>query len=67
MAHGSAVKSVAYGDFKPGYLVHDAGFRFERSDDQAFANDLVSFRGVSRLDGRIRDTNAIGIYEATAN
>ena len=65
--HGSAVKSVAYGDFYNGYLVHDAGFRFERSDDYAFANDLVSFRGVWRLDGRIRDNNAIAVYQATAN
>lgn len=67
VAHGSAVKSVAYGDFQSGYLVHDAGFRFERSDDYAFANDLVSWRGVWRLDGRIRDTNAIAIYQATAD
>lgn len=66
-AHGSAVKSVAYGDFMNGYLVHDAGFRFERSDDYAFANDLVSWRGIWRLDGRIRDTNAIKVYQATAN
>jgi hypothetical protein len=27
----------------------------------------VSFRGVWRLDGRIRDTNAIAVYQATAN
>ncbi len=66
-AHGSAVKTVAYGDFFNGYLVHDAGFRFQRSDDYAFANDLASFRAVWRLDGRIRDTNAIAVYQATAN
>ena len=38
--HGSAIKTVAFGNFNAGYLVHYAGFRFERSDD-AFANDLV--------------------------
>lgn len=65
--HGSAVKSVAYGDFQRGYLVHDAGLRIERSDDYAFANDLASFRVVWRLDGAIRDTNAIAVYQATAN
>jgi HK97 family phage major capsid protein len=65
--HGSAVKSVAFGDFQRGYLIHDAGLRIERSDDYAFANDLASFRAVWRLDGQIRDNNAIAVYQATAN
>jgi HK97 family phage major capsid protein len=65
--HGSAVKSLAFGDFNSGYLIHDAGFRFERSDEAFFANDLVGFRGVWRLDGRVRDVNAYGVYQATAN
>jgi len=66
-AHGSAVKSLAFGDFGSGYLIHDAGYRFERSDDAYFGNDQVGFRGVWRLDGRVRDTAAYGIYQATAN
>lgn len=66
-AHGSGVKSVAYGDFTAGYIVHDGGFRFERSDDAAFLNDLVSFRAVWRMDGRVRDTGAYGLWQATAN
>ncbi len=65
--HGSAVKSVAFGDFQRGYLVHDAGLSISRSDDYAFANDLASFKAVWRLDGVIRDNNALGVYQATAN
>ena len=60
VAHGSAVKSVAYGDFANAYLVHDAGLRIERSDEYAFNQDLVSFRGVWRLDGRIRESKEQG-------
>jgi WhiB family redox-sensing transcriptional regulator len=51
---------VVSGDLNRGHLVHSTPYRFERSDDYAFANDQASFRGVWRLNGRIRDTNAIG-------
>jgi HK97 family phage major capsid protein len=66
-AHGSAVKSLAFGDFKSGHLIHDARYRFERSDDAYFGTDEVGFRGVWRLDGRVRDQAAISIYQANAN
>jgi HK97 family phage major capsid protein len=66
-ALGSAVKSLAFGDFKSGYLIHDARYRFERSDDAYFGTDEVGFRGVWRLDGRVRDQAAISIYQANAN
>lgn len=65
--HGSAVKSVVYGDFNNGYLMHQGGpLRFQRSDDYAFDRDLVTYRGVWRLDGRVRDTNALAAYQASA-
>jgi hypothetical protein len=51
---------VVSGDLNRGHLVHSTPYRFERSDDYAFANDQASFRGVWRLNGRIRDTKAIG-------
>jgi HK97 family phage major capsid protein len=66
-AHGSAVKSVAFGDWASGYLVHDGGFRYEQSLDAYFGTDEVGYRGIWRLDGRVRDLNAYGIYQATAN
>jgi HK97 family phage major capsid protein len=45
--------SIAFGDFSLFYTIRDVdGVRFERSDDFAFANDLVSFRAIIRTDGR---------------
>ncbi|MCP4959512.1 MAG: phage major capsid protein, partial [Actinomycetia bacterium] len=54
-AAASAV-SVIYGDLA-GYYARFAGpVRVERSDDFAFANDLVTFRFIQRADGDIVDT-----------
>ncbi len=48
-------KSIIFGDFSK-YFVRMAGpIRFERSDDYAFANDLVTFRAVLRADGNLVD------------
>jgi HK97 family phage major capsid protein len=45
--------SIAFGDFSLYYTIRDVNsVRFERSDDFAFANDLVSFRSVLRTDGK---------------
>ena len=45
--------SIAFGDFSLYYTIRDVdGVRFERSDDYAFANDLVSFRAFFRTDGK---------------
>lgn len=42
--------AMGFGDFR-GFYIRDVGaLRFERSDDYAFANDLVSFRAVLRTD-----------------
>lgn len=55
-------KMGAFGDFKRGYLVRIAGgVRVERSNEYAFATDLVSWKFAVRADGRIVDTNAIKI------
>lgn len=56
--------SIAFGDFST-YKIRDAGsLRFERSDDFAFANDLVSFRAILRTDGDLLDsTGAIGVFK----
>lgn len=45
--------SIAFGDFSLYYTIRDVnGVRFERSDDFAFGNDLVSFRAIIRSDGK---------------
>ena len=45
--------SVAFGDFSEYFVIRDVdGIRFERSDDFAFANDLVTFRALLRTDSR---------------
>ncbi len=54
-ATGTAVKSIAFGDFR-GYYIRDVrGIRFERSDEFAFDKDLVTFRAVLRTDGDLVD------------
>lgn len=45
--------SIGFGDFSAFYVIRDVdGVRFERSDDFAFGNDLVSFRSIFRTDAR---------------
>ena len=53
-SQGTAVKSVLFGDFSA-YHVRQvgAGVEVARSDDFAFANDLVTFRAQIRLDGAL--------------
>lgn len=58
-----SAKSVAFGDLSK-YWVRMAGpLRFERSDSYAFANDLVSFRALARLDGVLVDqSGAVKVF-----
>jgi HK97 family phage major capsid protein len=45
--------TIAFGDFSEYFLVRNAGtVRIERSDDFAFQNDLVTFRGILRTDSK---------------
>jgi len=61
-AIGTSTKPIAFGDFS-GYFIRDVTpIRFERSDDFAFGNDLVSFRAVYRTDGKLGDTQAVKTY-----
>jgi len=60
-------KVAAFGDFTQYYLVRDvASVRFERSDDFAFANDLITFRVLIRTDGKPIDTTAVKSIVASA-
>lgn len=53
---------MAFGSFAEGYIIRDVGsVRIERSDEYAFANDLVSWRAVLRTDGRVQDARAIKV------
>lgn len=65
-ATGVNNKSAAFGDFSSYYVRMVNGVRFERSDDFAFANDLVSFRAVLRADGDLIDPNAIQVHTGAA-
>ena len=51
-----SAKSVLFGDFSAYYLRDVREVRFERSDDFAFNQDLVTFRALLRTDGDLIDT-----------
>lgn len=56
----TSTESVLFGDFSQLFIRIAGGVRFERSDDFAFANDLVSFRALMRADAALVDlTGAI--------
>jgi len=58
-AVGSGVKSIVFGHL-PSYFVRQVGgIRLDRSDDFAFANDLVTFRATIRLDGDLIQTSHV--------
>jgi HK97 family phage major capsid protein len=52
---GLSAKSVVFGDLSQYFVRLAGGIRFERSDEFAFGNDLVSFRAVVRGDGALVD------------
>jgi HK97 family phage major capsid protein len=56
---GTAVKSVLFGHL-PSYFVRSVGgLKLDRSDDYAFANDLITFRATWRIDGNLAQTSHI--------
>jgi HK97 family phage major capsid protein len=54
-AIATGAKSIAFGDMSQFFVRMVGGVRFERSDDYAFANDLVTFRAVLRADSVLVD------------
>jgi HK97 family phage major capsid protein len=64
-AMANAVESIAFGDMSKYFIRIVNGVRFERSDEYAFQNDLVSFKAVIRLDGALVDTNAVKTFVNT--
>lgn len=66
-ALGATKKPIAFGDFS-GYFIRDVTpIRFERSDDYAFGNDLISFRVLYRTDGKLGDVQAVKTYATAAS
>jgi HK97 family phage major capsid protein len=61
-APGTAAKSVLFGHLPSYYVRMAGGIRFDRSDDYAFANDLVTFRTSVRLDGDLPQTAAVKYF-----
>lgn len=55
-AVAAAAKSVLFGDFSQFFVRFVRGARFERSDDYAFANDLITYRALIRADSELVDT-----------
>jgi HK97 family phage major capsid protein len=65
-AMAANAKSIIFGDFSRYFVRIVNGIRFERSDDFAFQNDLVSFRAIIRLDGALVDANGIKLFANSA-
>lgn len=60
-------KSLLFGDFSQYFVRFAGGVRFERSDDFAFANDLVTFRVIQRADAALVDlTGAVKYFAHSA-
>lgn len=56
-AVGLGNRSVLFGDFAAYYVRWVRGVRFERSDDYAFNQDLITYRTLLRGDGDLVDTS----------
>jgi HK97 family phage major capsid protein len=54
-AIATGAKAVVFGDFSQYFVRLAGGVRFERSDDFAFSQDLVTFRALLRGDGVLVD------------
>lgn len=64
---GVSAKSILFGDFSRYWVRQVNGLRFDRSDDFAFDRDLVTFRGLARLDGAMVDTSAVKHFAGGAS
>jgi HK97 family phage major capsid protein len=64
-AMANTAESIAFGDMSRYFIRLVNGVRFERSDEFAFQNDLVSFRCILRLDGALVDTGAVKTFVNT--
>lgn len=61
-AVGTAAKSVLFGNFRQYHIRLAGGISFDRSDDYAFANDLITFRARVRADGGLAQQGAVNVF-----
>jgi len=67
-AQAASALCIAFGDFSQYFVRLVGGVRFERSDDFAFSQDLVTFRAILRGDGTLVDrTGAIKVYKGATS
>jgi HK97 family phage major capsid protein len=66
-AVATSAKSVLFGHLPSYYVRMAGGIRFDRSDDYAFANDLVTFRATVRIDGDLPQNSAIKYFAGGAS
>ena len=64
---GLGVKSILAGDLKSVYVRNAGGLQVDRSEDYAFANDLVTWRATWRLDGALVQTANIKYFKGGAS
>jgi HK97 family phage major capsid protein len=63
----ASAESIFFGDWAAYFVRYAGGIRFERSDDFAFGNDLVSFRAILRADAALVDlTGAVKSFTHSA-
>lgn len=63
----AGLKPIIFGDFSA-YTIRDVGsVRFERSDEFAWNQDLVTFRCLQRTDGDLLDTAAVKTLQMAAS
>lgn len=62
-----SAKSLLFGDISQYFVRTVNGIRFERSDEYAFANDLITYRCILRGDGELPDlTGAVKYFIGNA-
>lgn len=67
LGDGNDSKVIAFGNLGRGFMVRIAGgVRVERSDEYAWADDLVSWKFATRLDSVITDTAAFKVFQTAA-
>lgn len=64
----ASAKTVVFGDISQYFVRLAGGIRFERSDEFAFGNDLVTFRALMRADAALVDlTGAVKVFQQAAS
>lgn len=63
---GTGNNTLLVGHLPSYYVRQVGGIRLDRSDDFAFANDLVTFRATIRVDGDLPQTSHVKVFRAKA-